>query len=116
VYRLTLTGALYASRNSAAATPYFNPSRDFSPTLEFENEWLQWRRYTRAFRHRLVVSVGNYWQQAFGNGSVAGVRYEQEWEADDRVSVRYGIGRSRHPYDGVQTLRSYGYLHLNWRF
>jgi biofilm PGA synthesis protein PgaA len=116
VYSLEVTGALYASRNSLAGAPYFNPSRDFSPTLEFANEWIQWRRYTRAFRHRVVVSVGNYWQQGFGTGSLAGARYEQEWEADDRLTVRYGIGVSRQPYDGVQATRDYAYLSLDWKF
>lgn len=116
VYKLEITGGLYASRNSLAAAPYFNPSRDFSPTLEFANEWLQWRRYTRAFRHRLVGTVGNYWQQGFGRGPVYGARYEQEWDADDRLTLRYGIGRSLHSYDGVQTGRNYAYFSLNWKF
>ena len=116
VYKLEVTGALYASRNSLAGTPYFNPARDFSPTLELANEWLQWRRYTRAFRHRVVMAAGRYAQQGFATGTVANVRYEQEWQADDRLTIRYGIGRSRHPYDGVQTLRNYGTVSLNWRF
>ena len=116
VYKLEITGGLYASRNSLAGTPYFNPSQDFSPTLEFANEWLQWRRYTRAFRHRLVATVGNYWQQNFGTGPVYGGRYEQEWDADDRLTFRYGVGRSLHPYDGAQTARNYGYFSLNWKF
>ena len=116
VYKLEITGALYASHNSLAGASYFNPATDFSPTLEFANEWLQWRRYTRAFRHRLVASVGGYWQEGFGTGSVYDARYEQEWDADDRLTFRYGIGRSEHPYDGVQTARNYGYFYLNWRF
>jgi biofilm PGA synthesis protein PgaA len=116
IYKLEITGALYASHNSLAGAPYFNPSNDISPTLEFVNEWLQWRRYTRAFRHRLVASVGGYWQEGFGSGPVWGTRYEQEWEADDRLTFRYGIGVSEHPYDGVQTDRYYCYFNLNWRF
>jgi biofilm PGA synthesis protein PgaA len=116
IYKLEITGALYTSRNSLADAPYFNPSRDFSPTLEFANEWLQWRRYTRAFRHRLVGYVGNYWQEGFSAGPVYGARYEEEWDADDRLTFRYGIGRSQHPYDGVQTARNYCYFNLNWRF
>lgn len=115
-YKLDLTAALYASRNSLAGAPYFNPSRDLSPTLEVANEWLQWRRYSSAFRHRLVASAGSYWQQGFGAGKVAALRYEQEWTADDRLALRYGIGRSLHPYDGAQTGRNYAYLSLNWRF
>ena len=116
IYKLEITGALYASHNSLAGAPYFNPSNDISPTLEFANEWLQWRRYTRAFRHRLVASVGGYLQEGFGTGPVYDARYEQEWDADDRLALRYGIGCSQHPYDGVQTTRYYGYLNLNWRF
>jgi biofilm PGA synthesis protein PgaA len=116
IYKLEITGALYASHNSLAGAPYFNPSNDFSPTLEFANEWLQWRRYTRAFRHRLVASIGSYWQEGFGTGAVYDARYEQEWDADDRLTFRYGIGRGEHPYDGVQTARNYCYFYLNWRF
>ncbi len=117
VYTLEVTGALYASSNSqGGTTPYFNPSRDFSPTLELANEWLQWQRYTRSFRHRVVVTAGNYWQQGFGTGPVYGARYEQEWAADDRLTLRYGIGRSLHPYDGAKTARNYAVLSLNWRF
>ena len=55
-------------------------------------------------------------RQGFGSGKVAGARYEQEWTADDRLTLRYGLGRNLHPYDGVQTARNYGYLSLNWRF
>jgi biofilm PGA synthesis protein PgaA len=116
VYKLEVTGALYTSRNSLAGTPYFNPSRDFSPTLELTNEWLQWRHYTRDFRHRIIFSVGNYWQQSFSTGQVYDVHYEQEWNADDRLTLRYGIGRNDHPYDGVQTTSNYGYFYLNWKF
>ena len=116
VYKLEITAGLYASRNSLAGASYFNPSQDFSPTLEFANEWLQWRRYTRSFRHRLVVAVGNYWQQGFGTQPTYGARYEQEWDADDRLALRYGVGRNLHAYDGAQTGRNYGYFSLNWRF
>ena len=116
VYQLEVSGALYASTNTRVGAPYFNPLRDFSPTLEFANQWLQWRRYTRALRHRVVIALGNYRQQDFGTRPTAAARYEQEWAADDRLTLRYGIGRSRHPYDGVQTTRNSAYVSLNWRF
>jgi len=116
IYQLDVTGAVYTSRNSLIGAPYFNPSQDFSPTLELTNEWLQWRRYTRSFRHRLVVSAGSYWQQGYGTGPVYGARYEQEWDANDRLNFRYGIGRSLQPYDGVQTARNYAYFYLDWKF
>jgi biofilm PGA synthesis protein PgaA len=119
VYKMELTGAVYASRNSRgslADSAYFNPSSDFSPTLEVANEWLQWRRYTRAFRHRLVLAAGSYRQQGFAAGAVYDLRYEHEWEADDRITLRYGIGRNLHPYDGVVSARNYGYFYLNGKF
>jgi biofilm PGA synthesis protein PgaA len=116
VYKLEVSGGLYTSRNTRAGAPYFNPSRDFSPTIEVANEWLQWRRYTRAFRHRLVVTLGSYKQEGFGTGRVAAARYEQEWAANDRLVLRYGVGRALHPYDGVKTARNFGYFYLNWKF
>ena len=116
VYKLEITPAVYASHNSSAAAAYFNPSRDLATSVEFANEWLQWRRYQRTFRHRLAISVGDYRQQGFASGYTAGVRYEQEWTADDRLILRYGIGRSLHPYDGVRVARNYLYASLNWRF
>jgi len=116
VYKLEVTAGLFASKNSLVGTPYFNPVSDFSPTLELANEWLHWRRYTRAFRHRLVITVGSYRQEGFSTGPLSGVRYEQEWQADDRLTFRYGAGRNQHPYDGVRTARDFAYFHLNWRF
>jgi len=116
VYKLEITAGLYASRNSLAGAPYFNPSRDLAPTLEFANEWLHWRRYTRSFKHRLVVTIGRYSQENFASGPVQGLRYEQEWAANDQLSVRYGIGRHVQPYDGVRSPRDYAQVSLNWRF
>ncbi len=116
VYSLEVTGAIYASRNSLADTPYFNPSSDFSPTLEVANEWVQWQRHNQSFRHRVVLAAGNYWQQGFGSGTVAGAYYEQQWDADDDMTFRYGLGYSLQPYDGRQTTHNYAYLSMNWRF
>ena len=116
VYKLEVTPGIFASRNTLTDRPYFNPSHDFSPTLEVMNEWLQWRRYTQAFYHRLIGDVGNYWQEHFKDRPLYGVRYEQEWDAYDRVALRYGVGRTWHSYDGVLSERTFGYVALNWRF
>ena len=116
VYKLEVTGTVAASRSSNTAAAYFNPSRDQETSVQLANEWLQWRRYERAFRHRVVLVAGNYWQQGFGSGPVYDGRYEQEWSADDRLVLRYGIGRSIHPYDGVRSARNYAFVALNWRF
>jgi biofilm PGA synthesis protein PgaA len=95
---------------------YFNPSRDHAVDLTLLNEWLTWRFYTNAFRQRLALSVGQYWQNGFNTGATYGVRYEHQWDWQERLSLRYGIGHSAHPYDGVREPRDYAYIHLNWRF
>jgi biofilm PGA synthesis protein PgaA len=116
IYKLEVTGTVAASRNSNGNAAYFNPSRDQQVDLEFANEWLQWRRYERAFRHRFIATVGHYWQESFGGSPVYGARYEQEWSADDRLVLRYGVGRTLHSYDAARTGRNYVYVALNWRF
>jgi len=116
IYKMEITGMAAASRNSNTNAAYFNPRRDHEIGVEVANEWLQWRRYERAFRHRFVVSAANYHQENFGSGPAWGARYEQEWSADDRLVLRYGIGRTVHPYDGVRTARNFAYVSVNWRF
>jgi len=116
VYRLEVTGAVETSHASSTNVAYFNPARDIDSSVQLTNEWLQWRRYNRSFRHRVILTAGNYWQQSFGSGPAYSARYEQEWSADYRVTVRYGIGRSLHPYDGVQSARNFAYVSFNWRF
>ena len=108
--------SLAGSRNSAIGRPYFNPGRDTTASLQLTGDWLTWRRYERAFRQRLTGTVGNYSQQDYGSGLVLGLLYEHVWEIDRRLDLRYGIGHSRRPYDGVDTGRTYGSLWLDWRF
>ncbi|HEY4373219.1 MAG TPA: poly-beta-1,6 N-acetyl-D-glucosamine export porin PgaA [Burkholderiales bacterium] len=116
VYRLEVTGAVEATHASNANVAYFNPSHDLESSVQLMNRWVQWRRYERAFMHRVTLTAGNYWQQGFGSGSLWDARYEQEWDLDDRLVLRYGVGRSMHPYDGVRSARNYVMATLNWRF
>ncbi|HEX4327518.1 MAG TPA: hypothetical protein VH105_11915, partial [Burkholderiales bacterium] len=116
VYRLEVTGMVAASQASKTNVAYFNPGRDLESSVQLANEWLQWRRYERAFRHRVTLVAGSYWEQGFGSGSLYDARYEQEWSADDRLVLRYGIGRSIHPYDGVRSARNYAVVSVTWRF
>lgn len=116
VYKLEVAGIVSSTQDTSTTAGYFNPRNDLDTSIQLANEWLQWRRYERAFRHRLIVTGGNYWQQGFGSGGTYDVRYEQEWTADDRLTVRYGIGESSHPYDGARSRRDYAYLALNVRF
>ncbi len=116
IYKFTSTLTAGASRASLdpALAPYFNPPRDASVEATLASEWLTWRRYARSFTQRLLVGVGNYAQDGFATLAVASLRYEHEWTRDRRLRLRYGIGISRHPYDGVQQNRQFAFLNLAW--
>ncbi len=114
--KLDLTAGLYASANTRDDAPYFNPSRDLTPTAVLAGDWLTWRRYLRSFRQRLSVTLGGYWQDGFGTGGIWGAQYEHVWELDRRLYLRYGVGTLSRPYDGVRERRDYALVTLDWRF
>ena len=113
--KVDLRPALYTSTNSLAGAPYFNPSRDRSLSLGVEADHLTWRRYERSFNQRLVVTVGNYWQQGYGSGAVGGLRYEHVWRNDPLTELRYGVELARSRYDGVAERNGIVFATLNHR-
>lgn len=116
VYKLDVEFHADASSNSLADAPYFNPRRDFTPSLTLVNDWLTWRRYARSFRQRLSATAGSYHQSGFGAGGLWALQYEHVWEVDRRLYLRYGIGRSVRPYDGERTTRDFALLTIDWRY
>jgi len=115
-YKLTGIVDLYASANSHDDTVYYNPARDFSAALTLDNLHRLYRRYDRAFSHRLSLTLGNYWQKDFADGYLAGAAYEHIWEAAQRFELTYGFSRFRRVYDGQPEYQNYLYTRLNWRF
>jgi biofilm PGA synthesis protein PgaA len=109
-YKFDTETNFYTSRNSLTGRNYFNPTRDREFSVTAKNEWLTWRRYQSSFKQRAIVTLGQYAQEGFAQGSVADVHLEHEWNRDDVLGVQYGIGRSFHPYDGGREYRSYLYL------
>lgn len=106
-----------ASHNSLGyAAAYFNPPKDHSWWAAAAVEHVAWRNYDRAFRQRLVLTTGSYWQSGFGSGATDAIEYQHRWELDRDLSLRYGIGRSLRPYDGIREARNFGTLTLLWRF
>jgi biofilm PGA synthesis protein PgaA len=59
-----------------------------------------WRHYERHFRHRLTVSLGDYWQDGFGSALVPSVSYMHEWQLGQGRVFEYGVRWSRPVYDG----------------
>jgi biofilm PGA synthesis protein PgaA len=115
-YKLDGTLELSMSHNTLDGAAYFNPERDSFQGISLSNEWLTHRRYTCAFRQRLILGVGNYHQTGFGSNGTWDARYEHDWEFSDRFSLLYGIERGRNIYDGDSELRSQIDLALVWRF
>ncbi len=93
-------GSLYASQGSRDDVPYFNPSEDHSVELGLRVDQQLWRHYERHFRHRLTVSVGQYWQQGFGSAIVPSAEYRHEWQLGEGRIFEYGVSWSRPVYDG----------------
>ena len=116
VYKLDGVVGLYTSRNSLAGAAYFNPESDFGADATLIGEQRLWRRYERSFAHRLHLSVGQYNQKNFGSGPAWGIRYEHEWNLDDRLSLLYGAQRTLHPYGGHGEYANYYNLAANWKF
>lgn len=116
VYKLDGVLSLATSRNSRAGAPYFNPESDFGADVTLIGEQRLWRRFDRSFVHRLYVSLGQYQQRNFGGGPTRGIRYEHEWNFDERLSLLYGAQRTLHPYDGQGEYANYYNLAVNWKF
>ncbi len=115
-YKFSTRVDLFSSKNSENNVIYFNPERDFSASIAFENDWLTWRRYEDNFHQRLILSTGLYKQKQFSQGNTWGVQYEHRWVADHRFELSYGIKRSKNLYDGQHELNTNLYMTLNWRF
>ena len=112
----TILGA-DASRNSLdTSVNYFNPKSDRSLWLTAAVENLAWRSYDHAFRQRLALTGGSYWQEGYDAGAIEAIEYSHRWELDRDLSLRYGIGRILRPYDGEREGRTFGNLVLLWRF
>ncbi len=90
----------YTSRGSRDDAPYFNPKRDRMVEIGLRIDQQLWRHYERHFRHRLTVSLGDYWQDGFGSALVPSVSYMHEWQLGQGRVFEYGVRWSRPVYDG----------------
>lgn len=113
---VSLRPAIYASANSSSAGPYFSPEHDFSGTLTCDVEHLIWRRYERTFGQRLAVTGGSYSQEHFDTGWIGAVLYEQVFQSNPWLELRYGVQWRRAIYDGDPTPSIEGFFRFNLRF
>ncbi len=116
---LTIDGifGLAASQNSLGETrPYFNPSQDALGTVGLSIEQIIYRRYQFIYDHHLVITPGVYWQEGFGSGAAASVRYEHRLRINDVFDAGLGVTFSRQQYDGQYENTVAVLLHLKERF
>lgn len=100
-WQLSTTLAADTARYAQQNVPYFSPSREDTLSLTGRAQWLTWKRDDRVMNQVLEAGVGRYRQAGFGSGATNMVRYAHEWNWGAGWQVRYGLGTSLHPYDGV---------------
>jgi len=102
-----------ASRSRAQDVAYFSPSSDATAQLAVRAQWLNWKSDERQFFQAVEVSGGGYRQAGFGTGPLWSVRYEHRWNLGPRMTLRYGVSISSHPYDGVRERQRGVFLNLS---
>ena len=113
---VTLRPEIYASTNTSSEGPYFSPERDLSGSITCVAEHVLWRQYERSFGHRLAITGGAYWQEHFDTGWIGSVLYEQVYQHNPWLELRYGAQWKRAIYDGEPTPSTEGFIRLNLRF
>ncbi len=115
-YRLEGELTAYRQTNSEDSAAYFNPSRQNSIELGFNNQWKTWRHYEKSMHQRLLVNVGTSSQQGFDTELTWRVGYEHHWSFSRQLSLSYGISRARPVYDGRQEYSTRGFMNFYARF
>lgn len=113
--RLQLQTTLGAdsARNALQTVPYFSPRGERGMALDARAQWLTWKRDDRRLVQVLEAGTGRYRQDGFGSGATQHLRYAHEWAWGPGNSLRYGLGTSVHPYDGVSERRREVFLQLS---
>ncbi|MBU2288182.1 MAG: poly-beta-1,6 N-acetyl-D-glucosamine export porin PgaA, partial [Gammaproteobacteria bacterium] len=113
--RFQLDGTLGAetARSDRQDVAYFSPSSESALQLGLAARYLTWKRDDRRWVQVVQVSGGSYRQAGFGGGPLWSVRYAHEWDVGPALRLRYGLGISGHPYDGVREQRKFVFLNLS---
>ncbi len=107
------TLAADTARNTQQNVPYFSPTGERGMALDARAQWLTWKRDDRRLVQVLQAGTGRYRQDGFGSGATQHVRYAHEWFWGPGNSLRYGLGSSVHPYDGVRERRKEVFVQIS---
>lgn len=111
--RLYLEG--YHSNNSLDGAVYFNPVRDYALGLLHRTDFIFDTRFRRHVDH-LWLSVGAYAQEDYPTLGRWALRYEQDYDFDERRALVTGAGVARNVYDGKYETEWRLYVYYQQRF
>ena len=96
--------------------PYFSPSQQLGAEITFDNDWLSYQYYDTSWHQRLLLTIGQSWQQHFDSDLIYTLAYEHRWKAFDRLELIYGSSYGKRFYDGDKEYSWQYFMRLDWRF
>jgi hypothetical protein len=103
------------SRNSLDGAVYYNPAQDSSLGLVQRTDFVYDSPYRRHVDH-LWLGVNAYSQEGYGIHGRWSLRYEQDYEFDERRALAFGAGVAWNIYDGKYETEARAYIHYRQRF
>lgn len=105
--RLFLEGS--EGRNARQDVGYFSPRSGTTYELTHLLEHTVYRRYERAFVHRLYLGIGRYDQSRYSPETIWDGRYEHDYAFSDKTVLLWGVNFRQRAYDSdkVDTLSWY---------
>jgi hypothetical protein len=116
VWRLSMREAVYFSRNSSNAGPYFSPLRDRTVPISLISERVWLRTPHISWTDRLELQAGNYRQIGYASKTVTTVSYEQTYRPSAAWEWSGGLAYNLRYYDGTPQRSTSGHVRLVTRF
>lgn len=114
--KLDLEFNLTGSHNDHVTDLYYNPRKDVLGTGSVVAEMPLIHNDDLSLSHRLIGTLGNYWQQDFGNSLASGLRYEQTLKLRENLDLTYGAGVDWMSFDGERERDESINIKLTWKF
>ncbi|PZX34716.1 Membrane protein [Cupriavidus phytorum] len=107
---------LWASRNSRADTPYYNPRSDLTVLPSVRLTHMLYRRYETVWEQQFLAGTGAYSQRGFGTGAILLVGYGQRFRTNDVFEVGATVTGTSRPYDGQRERELRIVFDMTYRF
>lgn len=96
--------------NSKQEPLYFSPDQYYAMNVTLQHDWVTWRKYNQNFTQHFELGTGFYNQKDYGTKITWNAQYLHRWSLSRTWQLEYGVGITRHPYDGQKEDRVYGLL------